>query len=229
MKVQRFDGGYESLPFPTLTPLTAGDDYQLMDIVCLDLEGVLLPEFWIAVAEATGIDKLRRTTRDEPDYDVLMRYRLDILNEHQLTIHAIHEAIRDLEPLDGAVEFTQWLVQHSRLIILSDTFVQFSAPLMKKLGNPTLFCHELEIDESGLIRNYHLRQPDQKREAVKALKALNFRVIAAGDSWNDRTMLQEADHGILFRPPQSLVEAEPRLPVTQTHAELKSAIESAFH
>ena len=199
-----------------------------MDIVCLDLEGVLLPEFWIAVAEATGIDELRRTTRDEPDYDVLMRYRLDILDRHQLTIHAIHEAIRDLQPLEGAVAFTSWLMQHSRLIILSDTFVQFSAPLMAKLGNPTLFCHELEIDTSGRIIQYHLRQPDQKRRAVQALKSLNFHVIAAGDSWNDRTMLQEADHGILFRPPDSLVDAEPDLPVTHTHEELRAAIEAAF-
>lgn len=199
-----------------------------MDIVCLDLEGVLLPEFWIAVAEATGIPELKRTTRDEPDYDVLMRYRLDLLDKHQLTIDAIHEAIKDLEPLPGAVEFTEWLLRTSRLIILSDTFVQFSAPLMAQLGNPTMFCHELDIDEQGVIRDYCLRQPDQKRKAVQALKSLNFRVIAAGDSWNDRTMLQEADHGILFRPPNSLREAEPQMPVTQTHDELKAAIETAF-
>jgi phosphoserine/homoserine phosphotransferase len=157
-----------------------------------------------------------------------MRYRLDLLDKHGLTIGAIHEAIRDLEPLPGAIEFTQWLVAHSRLIVLSDTFVQFSAPLMAKLGHPTLFCHELDIDDSGKIRNYCLRQPDQKRKAVQALKSLNFHVIAAGDSWNDRTMLQEADHGILFRPPDSLREAEPDMPVTQTHDELKAAIEAAF-
>lgn len=199
-----------------------------MDIVCLDLEGVLLPEFWIAVAEATGIEELRRTTRDEPDYDVLMRYRLELLDKHQLTIHAIHEAIRDLEPLPGAVEFTNWLVARTRLIILSDTFVQFSAPLMKKLGNPTLFCHELKLDGSGRILDYCLRQPDQKRKAVQGLKSMNFRVIAAGDSWNDLTMLKEADHGILFRPPDNLRAAEPDMPVTQTHAELKAAIEAAF-
>jgi phosphoserine/homoserine phosphotransferase len=199
-----------------------------MDIVCLDLEGVLLPEFWIAVAEATGIEELRRTTRDEPDYDVLMRCRLNLLDKHQLTINAIHGAIRDLEPLPGAVAFTNWLTARSRLIILSDTFVQFSAPLMQKLGNPTLFCHELKIDESGRILDYCLRQPDQKRKAVQALKSLNFRVIAAGDSWNDRTMLQEADHALLFRPPESLLEAEPDMPVTHTHDELKAAIEAAF-
>jgi phosphoserine/homoserine phosphotransferase len=199
-----------------------------MDIVCLDLEGVLLPEFWIAVAEATGIPELRRTTRDEPDYDVLMRYRLDFLDKHGLTLGAIHEAIKDLEPLPGAKDFTDWLVARSRLIILSDTFVQFAEPMMAKLGNPTLFCHELEIDGKGKILNYHLRQPDQKRKAVQALKQLNFRVIAAGDSWNDRTMLQEADHGILFRPPETLREAEPDMAVTQTHAELKAAIEAAL-
>ena len=199
-----------------------------MDIVCLDLEGVLLPEFWIAVAEATGIAELRRTTRDEPDYDVLMRYRLDILDKHELTIDSIHEAIKDLEPLPGAVEFTEWLVASSRLIILSDTFVQFAEPMMAKLGNPTLFCHQLEIDPAGKILNYHLRQPDQKRKAVQALKALNFRVIAAGDSWNDRTMLQEADVGILFCPPDSLREAEPDMPVTLTQDALKAAIEGAF-
>ncbi len=199
-----------------------------MDIVCLDLEGVLLPEFWIAVAEATNIPELRRTTRDEPDYDVLMRYRLDLLEKHDLTLPAIHEAIRDLEPLPGAKAFTDWLVARSRLIILSDTFVQFSAPLMAKLGNPTLFCHELEIGDGGRILNYRLRQPDQKRKAVQALKGLNFRVIAAGDSWNDRTMLQEADVGILFRPPDSLREAEPQMLVTHTHEELKAAIEAAF-
>lgn len=199
-----------------------------MDIVCLDLEGVLLPEFWIAVAEATGIPELRRTTRDEPDYDVLMRYRLDLLNRHQLTLPAIHEAIRDLEPLPGAREFTDWLVARSRLIILSDTFVQFPGPLMAKLGHPTLFCHELELAEDGTILDYRLRQPDQKRKAVQALKSLNFRVIAAGDSWNDRTMLREADHGILFRPPENLREAEPAMPVTRTHEELREAIEAAF-
>ncbi len=181
-----------------------------MDIVCLDLEGVLLPEFWIAVADATGIDALRRTTRDEPDYDVLMRYRLDILRQHQLTLPAIHEAIHDLDPLPGAVDFTQWLMRRTRLIILSDTFTQFAEPLMAKLGNPTLFCHELEVDPHGTILDYHLRQPDQKRKAVLALQSLNFRVIAAGDSWNDRTMLQSADHGILFRPPQALIDAEPQ-------------------
>jgi len=199
-----------------------------MDIVCLDLEGVLLPEFWMAVADATGIPEFRRTTRDEPDYDILMRYRLDLLHQHELTLPAIHEAIRDLEPLPGARAFTDWLIARSRLIILSDTFVQFAEPLMAKLGHPTLFCHELKVDAQGRILDYQLRQPDQKRKAVKALQDLNFRVIAAGDSWNDRTMLQSADVGILFRPPDSLREAEPEMPVTHTHDALRTAIEQAF-
>lgn len=200
-----------------------------MDIVCLDLEGVLLPEFWIAVADATGIDDLRRTTRDEPDYDVLMRYRLDILNKHNLTLPAIHEAIKDLQPLPGAIEFTQWLMRTTRLVILSDTFTQFAEPLMAKLGNPTLFCHELKIDSNGTILDYQLRQPDQKRKAVQAFQSLNLRVIAAGDSWNDLTMLQSADIGILFRPPQSLVDAEPHLPIAQTHSQLQKTIQDALH
>lgn len=199
-----------------------------MDLVCLDLEGVLLPEFWIAVADATGIPELRRTTRDEPDYDVLMRYRLDILNRHQLSLPAIHEAIKDLQPLPGAVEFTQWLTARSRLIILSDTFLQFAAPLMARLGNPTLFCHKLKIDQQGRILDYQLRQQEQKQKAVRAFQSLNFRVLAAGDSWNDLTMLKAADHGILFRPPDSLRKAEPTMPVAHSHQELKNALQSAM-
>ena len=199
-----------------------------MHLVCLDLEGVLLPEFWIAVAETTGIPELRRTTRDEPDYDVLMRYRLEILHQHNLTLPRIHEAIRDLEPLPGAVDFTHWLMEHSRLIILSDTFVQFAEPMMRKLGNPTLFCHELEVSPEGVILNYHLRQPDQKRRAVEALQALNFHVIAAGDSYNDLTMLEAANHGILFQPPATLIAEYPHFPVCKDHTALRQAIEAAF-
>jgi phosphoserine / homoserine phosphotransferase len=199
-----------------------------MDLVCLDLEGVLLPEFWIAVAEATGVPELRRTTRDEPDYDVLMRYRLDILDRRGLTIHAIHEAIRDLRPLPGAVEFTRWLVARCPLIILSDTFVQFAAPLMAHLGNPTLLCHELEIEAGGRIANYRLRQPDQKRKAVDALRSLNYRVIAAGDSWNDLTMLQAADHGILFKGAAAMRAAHPEFVAVETHADLQAELERVF-
>ena len=195
-----------------------------MHLVCLDLEGVLLPEFWIAVAERTGIPELRRTTRDEPDYDVLMRYRLDLLEKHALTIGAIHEAIRDLEPLPGARKFLDWLIANTRVIVLSDTFVQFSKPMMAKLGHPTLLCHELDIDDDGRIRDYLLRQPDQKRRAVEAFRALNFRVISAGDSWNDLSMLQASDVGILFRPPESLRHSHPEFPVTGDHSELREAI-----
>ena len=197
-----------------------------MHLVCLDLEGVLLPEFWIAVAERTGIPELRRTTRDEPDYDVLMRCRLKILDQHGLTLPAIHEAIRDLEPLPGAVEFTQWLKGAAPFIILSDTFLQFAAPLMAKLGSPTLFCHELEVDADGRITGYKLRQKDQKKKAVESLRALNFNVIAAGDSFNDLAMLRAADSAILFRPTEAFAKANADLPVAVTHDELKAAIQA---
>jgi phosphoserine/homoserine phosphotransferase len=195
-----------------------------MHLVCLDLEGVLLPEFWIAVSERTGIPELRRTTREEPDYDLLMRGRIRILAEHGLTLPALHEAIHDLEPLPGAVEFTRWLTGRVPLIILSDTFSQFAAPLMAKLGNPTLFCHELVVDEKGFIKDYKLRQKDQKKKAVEALKSLNFDIIAAGDSHNDLSMLRAADHAILFRPTDAFAAANADLPVARTHEELKAAI-----
>jgi len=195
-----------------------------MHLVCLDLEGVLLPEFWIAVAERTGIPELRRTTRDEPDYDKLMLGRLAILDRHNLTLPAIHEAIRDLEPLPGALEFTKWLGGVAPLIILSDTFSQFAEPLMARLGNPTLFCHELEVDASGRITGYKLRQKDQKKKAVEALRSLNFNVIAAGDSFNDLSMLRAANSAILFRPTDVFAAANPDLPVTRTHDELKAEI-----
>jgi phosphoserine / homoserine phosphotransferase len=195
-----------------------------MHLVCLDLEGVLLPEFWIAVADRTGIPELRRTTRDEPDYDVLMRGRLALLERHHLTLPAIHEAIRDLEPLPGAVEFTTWLKGVAPLIILSDTFSQFAAPLMAKLGNPTLFCHELEVDASGRITGYKLRQKDQKKKAVESLRALNFNVIAAGDSFNDLSMLRAANSAILFCPTDAFAKANPDLPVALTHNALKAEI-----
>lgn len=195
-----------------------------MHLVCLDLEGVLLPEFWVAVAERTGIPELRRTTRDEPDYDVLMRYRLEILDRHDLTLPAIHEAIRDLEPLPGAVEFTKWLIGTAPLIILSDTFQQFAAPLMAKLGNPTLFCHELDVTPDGHVTGYRLRQKDQKRKAVEALKTLNFNIIAAGDSYNDLSMLRAADSAILFRPTDAFAAENADLPVARNHEQLKTLI-----
>jgi len=197
-----------------------------MHLVCLDLEGVLLPEFWIAVAERTGIPELRRTTRDEPDYDALMRGRLELLDRHGLTLPAIHEAIRGLEPLPGAVEFTRWLVGAAPLVILSDTFTQFAAPLMGMLGNPTLLCHDLEVAPGGRITDYRLRQKDQKRRAVEAFRSLNYNVIAAGDSFNDLSMLRAADSAILFRPTDAFATANPDLPVARTHAELRAAIEA---
>jgi phosphoserine/homoserine phosphotransferase len=196
-----------------------------MNIVCLDLEGVLVPEIWIAVAEKTGIEGLKRTTRDEPDYDKLMQYRLDLLAEHKITLMQIQEVIQTLEPLDGAKEFIDWIVSQTRVIILSDTFEQFATPLMAQLGWPTLFCHQLIIDSSDVITGYKLRQQDHKRNAVLAFQNLNFRVIAGGDSYNDLSMLLAAEDGILFRPPECLAKEHEHLPVVESHADLRSTIE----
>jgi phosphoserine/homoserine phosphotransferase len=193
-------------------------------VVCLDLEGVLVPEIWIEVAERTGIAELRRTTRDEPDYDRLMRRRLEILDEHGLGIAEIQDAIARMGPLPGAGEFLAQLRERFQVLILSDTFAQFARPIMRQLGWPTLFCHELAIDPAGRIRDYHLRMPDQKRHAVRALRELRFRVIAAGDSYNDTAMLAEADAGLLFRPPDNVVRDFPQYPVTASHVELLAAI-----
>lgn len=198
-----------------------------MQIVCLDLEGVLVPEIWIAFAERTGISELRRTTRDEPDYDKLMKYRLDILAEKTLGLPDIQEVISGLEPLPGAREFVDWLRPRFQVVILSDTFYEFAMPLMKHLGWPTLFCHRLEADGNGMMVNYHLRMPEQKRESVKAFKGLNFRTIAAGDSYNDTAMLAEAHAGILFCPPDNVVREFPQFPVTRDYEALKTAILSA--
>lgn len=192
-------------------------------IACLDLEGVFVPEIWINVAEATGIEELRRTTRDEPDYDVLMRFRLEILERHGLTLPDIQAVISRMRPLEGAVEFLDWLRERFQVIILSDTFEEFAQPLMRRLGYPCLFCNSLEVDDNGRIRGYRLRIPDGKRKAVMALKLLNFDVIAAGDSYNDTTMLAEADRGILFRPPPAVVRDFPAFPVTTNYAELREA------
>jgi phosphoserine/homoserine phosphotransferase len=196
-------------------------------IACLDLEGVLVPEIWINVAERTGIAALRRTTRDEPDYDKLMRYRLAILDERKLTLRDIQEVIGAMRPLDGAVEFLTWLRERTQVIILSDTFSQFAAPLMRQLGWPTLFCHALEVDAAQRITGYRLRIDDGKRRAALALRALNFRVVAAGDSYNDTTMLGAAHAGILFRPPQNVIDDFPQFPVTQTYDELRAAFVAA--
>ena len=192
-------------------------------IACLDLEGVLVPEIWINVAERTGIAALRRTTRDEPDYDKLMRGRLAILDQHGLTLRDIQAVIETMAALDGAPAFLDWLRSRTPVIILSDTFNEFAAPLMRKLGFPTLFCNALEVDGGGRVTGYRLRIADGKRQAVEALRALNFRVVAAGDSYNDTTMLAAADAGILFRPPANVVADFPQFPVTTTYAELQAA------
>ncbi len=196
-------------------------------IACLDLEGVLVPEIWINVSEKTGIKELSLTTRDIPDYDVLMKKRLGILKEHQLKLQDIQEVIATLNPLDGAPDFLHWLRSKFQVVILSDTFYQFADPLMKQLDWPTLFCHHLEIAPDGSIANYKLRMKDQKREAVIRFKELNFKVIAAGDSYNDTTMLKEAHEGILFCPPDNVIEESPQFPVTKTYDELQKACEAA--
>jgi phosphoserine / homoserine phosphotransferase len=196
-------------------------------IACLDLEGVLVPEIWIHVAMKTGIDALRVTTREMPDYDQLMKQRLKILDQHQLKIGDIQDVIAKMRPLDGATEFMAWLRERCQVIILSDTFYQFAQPLMRQLGFPTLFCHQLEIDGSGRVVNYHLRMPNPKQHAVASLKSLNFFTMAAGDSYNDTTMLGEAAAGFFFRPPEHLPKEFPNFPVTQTYGELQARFAEA--
>jgi len=199
-----------------------------MIIACLDLEGVLIPEIWIGVAERTGVEELRLTTRDIPDYDELMTRRLGILEKNGLGIHDIQEVIAGMTPMEGAREFLDGLRETMQVVILSDTFYQFAKPMMQRLGWPTLFCHDLEIrDTDGRIVDYHLRQQDPKRKAVLGFRSLNFQTIAAGDSYNDTTMLGEADAGILFRPPQNVIDEFPQFPVCTTYAELTSQFEKA--
>ncbi|WP_130909372.1 bifunctional phosphoserine phosphatase/homoserine phosphotransferase ThrH [Pseudomonas mucidolens] len=192
-----------------------------MEIACLDLEGVLVPEIWIAFAEKTGIESLRATTRDIPDYDVLMQQRLRILDEHGLKLADIQKVISTLTPLDGAVEFVNWLRERFQVVILSDTFYEFSQPLMRQLGFPTLLCHRLITDESDRVVSYQLRQKDPKRQSVLAFKSLYYRVIAAGDSYNDTTMLGEADRGILFHAPENVIREFPQFPAVHTFEALK--------
>ena len=197
-----------------------------MQILCLDLEGVLVPEIWIAFAEKTGVEALRRTTRDEPDYDALMRYRLDVLDENGFTLPQIQEVIATLEPLTGALDLVEQVREWGEIIVLSDTFTQFAGPLMKQLGHLTLFCHELEVEPNGKITDYRLRATDHKTKTVNALQGLNYEVIAAGDSYNDLGMLDAADHAILFRPPESLVTERPDLPVVLEYDELFAKIKA---
>lgn len=194
-----------------------------MEIACLDLEGVLVPEIWIGFAERTGIEELRATTRDIPDYDVLMQQRLRLLREHGLGLPDIQEVIAGLAPLPGAEDFVDWLRERFQVVILSDTFYEFSQPLMRQLGFPTLFCHRLVADDGGAIVDYRLRQKDPKRQCIKAFHGLNFRCIAAGDSYNDTTMLAEADAGILFSAPDNVIREFPQFPAVHDYEALKRA------
>ena len=199
-----------------------------MNIVCLDLEGVLIPEIWINFAERTGIDELRVTTREIADYDELMTKRLGILREHKLGLAEIQEVIGSMDPMPGACEFVDGLRQSHQLIILSDTFYESGMPMMRKLGMPTLFCHKLDVGESGEIRDYTLRQKDPKRRAVQALQGLNFRITAAGDSYNDTTMLAEAETGFLFRSPDNVISEFPQFKHTEDYAELRGWIDASL-
>jgi len=196
-----------------------------MYVICSDLEGVFVPEVWINVADKTGIPELRLTTRDISDYDVLMKQRIRILAQHGLKLKDIQNVIATIRPLEGALEFIGWLKEITQLIIVSDTFRQFADPLMKQLNRPTLFCHNLIVDENDNITGYALRQKDPKRKTVEALQSLEYKVIAFGDSYNDVSMLQKADVGILFRPPQNVINDYPQLPVTQNYDELRRLLE----
>lgn len=192
-----------------------------MEIACLDLEGVLVPEIWIEFAQITGIEELKATTRDVADYDVLMKQRLRLLDEHGLGLSEIQAAVANMRPLDGATDFVAWMNERFQVIILSDTFYEFSQPLMRQLSWPTLLCHRLVVDSAGRVADYTLRQRDAKRQCVKAFRGLNFRVIAAGDSYNDTTMLEEADAGILFRAPDNVIGEFPQYPAVHSYDALR--------
>lgn len=201
----------------------------MMDIVCLDLEGVLVPEIWINVAQKTGIEALRLTTRDISDYDILMKGRLEILRKHKLTLADIQSVIATIKPLDGALDFLSELRAKTQVLILSDTFTEFAQPLMKQLAWPTLWCNNLVIDEEGMIEDYKLRIRDGKYHAIMALKGLNFRTFAAGDSYNDLSMIEEADAGCLFRAPEGILESHPHLPHATNYEEFSSIIQEFLH
>jgi phosphoserine/homoserine phosphotransferase len=196
-----------------------------MNVICSDLEGVWVPEVWINVAKKTGIDELKLTTRDIKDYDELMTYRLEILEKNNLRLKDIQEVISTIKPLDGALEVIKWLQKNSRLIIVSDTFVEFASPLMKQLDYPTLFCHSLEIDNENRIVGYKLRQKDPKKQVVKALQSLSYEVIAFGDSYNDVSMLQQAEKAFLFKPPQNVIDDYPEFAVANNYIEMKDQLE----
>lgn len=198
-----------------------------MQVLCLDMEGVLVPEIWIEFSKRTGIPEFSRTTRDEPDYDKLMRFRIALLDQHKLKLPDIQSVIAGMGPLPGAREFLDAMRERFQVIILSDTFYEFADPLMRQLGRPTLFCHRLLVDADGRVRDYKLRQPDQKRAAVNALKSLNYRVIAAGDSYNDTGMLLAADAGFFIHAPPAIAAQFPQFPVTNSYAELTAAVEAS--
>ena len=199
-----------------------------MNIVFSDLEGVLVPEIWIGVAKKTGIEGLKLTTRDIPDYDVLMKKRLEIVNANNLKMDDIQNVIETMEPFEGAVEFVEWIRERAQFIILSDTFTEFAAPLMKKLNMPSIFCHTLKVDEKGSITDYVLRQNDQKRKAVNAIKGLNYKTAAFGDSYNDISMLKEADSGFFYCPPDAIAKEYPDFPVAQNYSDLKKYLNTAL-
>lgn len=198
-----------------------------MDIVCLDFEGVLVPEIWIGLARRTGIEELKVTTRDIPDYDELMTYRLELMRRHELGFSDIQAAAEALEPLDGAAEFLDWLRSEYQVAILSDTFYELAGPFIRKLGYPMLLCHRLEIDAENRIAGYRLRQADPKRASVKAFRSLNYRILAAGDSYNDISMLEEADFGVLFCPPDNVIADHPEFAVARSYADLREAFTRA--
>lgn len=199
-----------------------------MHVICSDLEGVFVPEVWINVSKKTGIEELKLTTRDIKDYDELMNYRLKILDKHGLKLKDIQDVIATLEPLDGALDMIKWMQSVSRVIIVSDTFVEFAEPLMRQLDYPTLFCHSLEVDENNRITGYKLRQKDPKRMVVKALQSLEYKVIAFGDSYNDISMIEQADKAFLYRPPQNVISDYPQFPIAVNYDEMRSLLESMF-
>jgi len=198
-----------------------------MQVICLDLEGVLVPEIWIEFSKRTNIPELARTTRDEPDYDKLMTFRIGLLEQHQLKLADIQNVIAGMGPMEGAKAFLDDLRSRYQVLILSDTFYEFAQPLMQQLAWPTLLCHKLEVDANGFVRRHMLRMPDQKRHAVNALRGLNFQVIAAGDSYNDTGMLAAAHAGFFIHPPEAITKRFPQFPVTRSYAELKAAIDAA--
>jgi len=200
-----------------------------MNFLCSDLEGVFIPEVWINVAEKTGIPELRRTTRDEPDYGKLMRFRMALLREKGLKLKDIQDVIATIRPMDGALEMLDWIKQRCPMVIVSDTFTQFADPLIAQLNRPTLFCNELIIDHEGYISDFALRQTDQKRKVVEAIQSLKYTVIAMGDSYNDTSMLIQAQHGILFRPPDNVIRDFPQFPVVMDYIGLKEVLGRIFN